>query len=354
MNASSAKDPHHYMAGDYVVCLRDYALQKGIPTQRLLQGTGESVGFLLEPPKQVSESTVNLIGRNIALFIGDDMVAAIEIAKSMTRSNHGILNLAIQNCDTLLDAAKLIHQYAQIRASTRALTLINEENMLCLRYAGHGHQGEKGKYSSQFFSHFSTLMNIAILVVEGISRHDTSGECEIHINNASYPNFPFRLLPKGVTVQFDCEHFQLKVPADWKVLTLRKGDPALAAMAALECEKDLKRLSATDIIEEVNARLSSDDDFNISIGDMAQYLNMSVSTLQRRLAEQNTNFKQVKSRHRLNRGKHLLHHSHHSIDHIAAELGYCDSSNFSKAFKTLTGMTPKVYRKEKKLMGRTK
>ncbi len=351
MSASTARGPHHYMAGDYVVCLRDFALQKGIPTHVLLRNTDEALGFLLDPPKQVPESTVNIISQNMALFIGDPMVTAIEFAKSMTRSSHGILSLAIQNCDTLLDATKLIHQYAKIRSSTRTLNLINEPNMLCLRYVGHAHQEKNGQYNALFFSHFSTLINIAILTNEGISLHDTNGECEIQINNTTYPNFPFKSLPKGVTVQFDCEHLQLKVPASWKSLTLQKGDQALAAMAALECEKDLKRLSSTDIIEEVNALLSSDADSDsnsdMSLGAMAQHLNMSVSTLQRRLAQQNTNFKQIKSRHRLNQGKHLLHHSHHSIDHIAAELGYSDSSNFSKAFKTLTGMTPKMYRKEK-------
>jgi len=347
MSASTARGPHQYMAGDYVVCLRDFALQKGIPTHVLLRDTDEALGFLLDPPKQVPESTVNIISQNMALFIGDPMVTAIEFAKSMTLANHGILSLAMQNCDTLLDAIKLVHQYAQIRASTRTLNLINEANMLCLRYVGHTHQEKNGQYNALFFSHFSTLINIAILTNESISQHETNCECEIQIHHASYPNFPFNLLPKGVAVQFDCEHFQLKIPPGWKTLTLQKGDLALAAMAALECEKDLKRLSATDIIEEVNARLSSDAHMDMSLAAMAQYLNMSVSTLQRRLAQQNTNFKQIKSRHRLNRGKHLLHHSHHSIDHISAELGYGDSSNFSKAFKTLTGMTPKMYRKEK-------
>jgi AraC-like DNA-binding protein len=119
-------------------------------------------------------------------------------------------------------------------------------------------------------------------------------------------------------------------------------------MAVLECEKDLKRLSSTDIIEEINDRLSSVPSIDMNLKAMAQYLNMSVSTLQRRLVQQNTTFKQIKSRHRLDQGKHLLHHSQYSIDHIAAVLGYSDSSNFSKAFKTQTGLTPKGYRKEHK------
>jgi len=334
------------MAGDYVLCLRDYAVQKGIPTHDLLRDTNESVGFLLAPPKQVPESTVNIISRNIAMFIGDPMVAAIEIAKSMTRSNHGILNVAIQNCDTLLDAAKLINQYAQIRASTRTLNLINEKNTLCLRYVDHVQQEKNGPYTPQFFSLFSSLINIVLLMRESIRQHDVSGQCEIHINNSTYADFPFESLPKNVTVRFDCEHFQLKIPAGWKTLTLKKGDKALAAMAVLECEKDLKRLSATDIITEIHTRLSSAASIDINLKAMAQYLNMSVSTLQRRLVHKNTTFKKIKSRHRLDQGKHLLRHSQHSIDHIAAVLGYSDSSNFSKAFKTQTGLTPKGYRKE--------
>ncbi len=47
---------------------------------------------------------------------------------------------------------------------------------------------------------------------------------------------------------------------------------------------------------------------------------------------------------RVEQAKLLLRSSHQSIAAIADALGFCNSSHFSDAFRSITGMTPNEYR----------
>lgn len=46
---------------------------------------------------------------------------------------------------------------------------------------------------------------------------------------------------------------------------------------------------------------------------------------------------------RIKKAQYLLHHSQISISEIAATVGFCDQSHFTKYFKRITGFTPKQY-----------
>ncbi len=70
-------------------------------------------------------------------------------------------------------------------------------------------------------------------------------------------------------------------------------------------------------------------------------------TLQRRLKEQGSNFQSLVEKVRLSRAIYLLEKTTLSITDVALELGYADASVFIRAFKRLTGSSPKQYRKQK-------
>ena len=78
---------------------------------------------------------------------------------------------------------------------------------------------------------------------------------------------------------------------------------------------------------------------------VAQVLNMSVSSLQRRLKEENVTFQEVL----LNTRKKLAHkylvEQKLSATYVASLLGYRSSSQFFTAFKSWFAMTPKSYKK---------
>ena len=128
--------------------------------------------------------------------------------------------------------------------------------------------------------------------------------------------------------------------------SLRQGDTDLAKMATNECESTLKQLRPKGLIQQVYKALDDGSSSNLSLQNMAQRLNMSVSTLQRRLKELNTTYQHIKSEVRINQAKTLLRRSNQSLESIADTMGYSDASNFSKSFKSQTGFTPNTYRSQ--------
>lgn len=83
----------------------------------------------------------------------------------------------------------------------------------------------------------------------------------------------------------------------------------------------------------------------VSIQDLAQALHLSVRTLNRRFAEEETHFQAVKDGLRRDIAVHRLTNSNTSVAAIAFDLGFSEATGFCRAFKKWTGSSPSDYRK---------
>lgn len=101
----------------------------------------------------------------------------------------------------------------------------------------------------------------------------------------------------------------------------------------------------TPIVERIQTLLQSTSQPNIcSIEEIAGILNISKSTLQRRLQLENTTYRDLQKSVIESRAKKLLLKSRESIQDISTALGYREIASFHRAFKRWTGMTPKEFR----------
>ena len=82
-----------------------------------------------------------------------------------------------------------------------------------------------------------------------------------------------------------------------------------------------------------------------SIDKLAEAKNLSRRTLQRRLADRDTQFSQLLQQVRSDLAKRYLADERLSVTEIAFLLGYSDQSSFSSAFKTWFGESPAEYRR---------
>lgn len=82
----------------------------------------------------------------------------------------------------------------------------------------------------------------------------------------------------------------------------------------------------------------------VSIQFAAELLDMNARTIQRRLANDKTTYREVIERLVLNQTLELLADNDLSITHIALKTGYSDSAHFTRAFKRMMNTTPKAYR----------
>jgi len=83
----------------------------------------------------------------------------------------------------------------------------------------------------------------------------------------------------------------------------------------------------------------------VTIQALAQALHTSVRTLNRRFAEEGTQFQSVKDGLRRDIAVHRLTNSNTPVAALAFDLGFSDATGFCRAFKHWTGSTPSDYRK---------
>ena len=81
-----------------------------------------------------------------------------------------------------------------------------------------------------------------------------------------------------------------------------------------------------------------------SQGNIAELLHVSMRSLQRRLNNENTNFKELLEGTRHELALRYIREQHRTIGEITYLLGFSEPSNFSRAFRRWTGMSPAEYR----------
>jgi len=81
-----------------------------------------------------------------------------------------------------------------------------------------------------------------------------------------------------------------------------------------------------------------------TMDDMADYFNLSTRTVRRMLKEEGKTFTELKERAIFLRSLDLLSSSKYKIHEIAEYLGYSESANFIRFFKTYSGISPGMLR----------
>jgi len=83
---------------------------------------------------------------------------------------------------------------------------------------------------------------------------------------------------------------------------------------------------------------------NVNQKIVSTRMNMSRSTLHRRLRDENTNFKELLDSTRHSLAVEYVREGEYALGYITFLLGFSDQSNFSRAFRRWTGQSPRVYR----------
>lgn len=128
-------------------------------------------------------------------------------------------------------------------------------------------------------------------------------------------------------------------------LPLNKGNKLLLSTLENHAKELIDELSQDDFSQKVKHLI----DINLISGkfhqqDIADFLNVSTKTLQRKLKAQNITFKFILDEVRLDTARKLLNKENLPLVDISNNLGFCESRSFYRWFQKLTGVTPGDYR----------
>jgi AraC-like DNA-binding protein len=332
-------------SGDYLATVRDFALSKGISTNILLHGTDISLENLINPPVLVNNLIFSRVGVNLYNQLKSPIADAVEFGLSMTAASHGSLGVAVQCAPDLESALQVLAEYFNTRINSQDIKFQTQEQQttVCLVDKFGAHATEK---AVQHFFDFATLISIATNIQRALSSHALQGEILIYVNKAEPADFPHHLLTGRLKLLFDQKTLELHIPKAWMKTPLNISSPELAKAALEKCEDEMKNISPLDLVSKIKKRIRNAGALIPKIDEIAKELNMSEATLKRRLSEQNTHYQQLKNTHRLELAKAMILDGKTSLETISSNLGFSDASNFTKAFKNWTGLSPKQFREQ--------
>ncbi|HHO59041.1 MAG TPA: AraC family transcriptional regulator [Thiotrichales bacterium] len=149
----------------------------------------------------------------------------------------------------------------------------------------------------------------------------------------------------GEQVYFGAAENRFHVARSISDKRLASANPRLAQLSDQITIETLARLERDNIVAQVKTeilnQLASGSVTDVSV---AQGLNLSPRSLQRKLQGDNTTFKTLLNVLREELAKKYLKDSNTRLVEIAFMLGYAEYSSFSRAFKRWTGVSPKAYR----------
>jgi len=149
----------------------------------------------------------------------------------------------------------------------------------------------------------------------------------------------------GVKVKFDSKENQLIFTKNVFEIKLLTANPELARMNDQIVIDYLQSFDKKNISMQVRARII--EELNNGIphqNKIANHLNMSLRNLQRKLKEEKTSFKAILDETRSELSKQYLRGSERSIIEVGYLLGFSEPSNFARAFRRWTGVSPIEYR----------
>lgn len=328
----------------YYLRLIELIASKNISTQALFDELNLDINkFLAEPDLKVSVEQVERFVQYCLNYPANQELA-FELGRSLHLSSHNLVGYAILTCETIEHAIKLVTRYFSLimpifRASIHynqqnQMELLIEPELLMEPLTLNFHieaiavalQNNVNELLNQSISNYHIFLSIAPPL--HLAKFKGLNSAKFHFNALHKPGL------KLILSQTLLKH---KLPL---------ADEMTLKAVELRCQEQMKEIAYGQDFPAWIERVLMSAYQMPTLAECASLLHVSTKTLQRQLRKKNADFNSIKKQVLLLRAKQRLRHSSDSITQIAYELGYSSSSNFARAFKALTGVSPEAYRNQ--------
>lgn len=328
-NFDSAKST---FPGTYVNLLADVVSRWGISVEQLFAGTGIAPRQVYEPIWYIEmDKAMQLIAR--ALQLTGEPGLGFHLGMQMTVTCHGLIGFSAMVANNVRGALEVAQEFIALQSTVHQVRLEEQGNLAYL----HFEQTESSPYDS--------IIQVALLLGfaqmgKAVSGCALTGIADVQFARPDYFDRFVHLIPGELRFgqKRTCMIFEraiLDIP-------LIMADPMTARLAREQCKRQLHDLfRSTDIKSLVLELLYDEAQGFSSLAQVATSLHMSERSLQRKLMDEGINFRLLVDDLRCKKAISLLKNKSMTLEFIAEHLGYTDVTNFSRAFKRWTGVSPR-------------
>lgn len=312
--------------------------------QALLTEYGLTEDILQDPSSRVALTSLNGI-LNSAISHYNPFVLAECMGARMKLSSHGFTGFAVMTASNVGEALAIAQKYVALRIEFVSLRLEAEHETchLFINDTLNLHPLREAVLLALAYGFYS------------MGRMATGHKLFARVD-LDFPEPPGLLAmtpTRSGLLRFGQPHNRFSFSSSYLDYPLLMADPVALRLALEQCEQEMTQLgrhgnflSRVRQLIEQGCTEKAGSGFP-SVEQVAAALHLSSRTLKRQLAQHETSFSELLEESSKRRSVLLLEDHRLSIEHISERLGYSDLSNFTRAFKRWTGLTPKAYRQSR-------
>jgi AraC-like DNA-binding protein len=145
-------------------------------------------------------------------------------------------------------------------------------------------------------------------------------------------------------IEFNADYNEVAYDDRYNSIKLRSSNKHSKRLLIKACSEELEKLQQLESISSrVADAIMTTNNMSSTINDIATLLNIAPRTLGKKLAHGGTTFQKILNEVRRCKALTYIKNQEMTICDIAAELGFSDTSNFRRAFKSWTGKPPSFF-----------
>ncbi len=267
----------------------------------------------------------------------------IQVAKQFHPGTFHVLGYAMMSSNTLKDALERIARYKRVLSNACRLDILEEKDDLIFNMEVFSYPETKRKVLSEpaVETFIGTIVQFAReLVGQDLAPKKVCLSYPKPEYETQYLNDFFQC-----EVEFNTESCQAVFDRKQANTTLLGGNPLVTQAHEKLLNEFLSRVNKDDLSHIIITKICDVLPLGApSQTGIASQLNMSLRNLQRKLHDQGTNYKSILEGTRKKLTLEYIQQKHLSISEIGYLVGFSNTSNFNRAFKRWTKLTPGEYR----------
>lgn len=332
MPATDLLVPARYYARIGEVLVRDR-----IDLAEVLRGLRLPQQVLSQPDAMIKFSVVDRLLNRVAELSGRTDLA-FDLGKLLTANAHSFVGFGMLNSGTLDQALRFEAQYFRlVMPSFR------------MRYTAGAEFGEMAftptvAMSHQCLSFHLEAIGMAALREVSDLTADRRPPCQLFLSIPEPPHVARYRELRDVRVHFGADSLpgvRLRIETDPRALSLAMADANALKIAEARCRALVQHVAGTrKFADWVEMTLREVSEALPALPELAATLNLSPRTLNRYLEREGTSYRDLAGRIQHELACERLTTGAMSVTEVAYSLGFTDTSNFARAFRTRAGRSP--------------
>lgn len=317
------------------------AQAKGIDAESLLESANLPTSLLFEESGRISGTEFQTLLEKLLEVLPSPVLGLLS-GDYVQPSSYSVLGYILMSCTNLAEAIAQIAPYEKLvgdMGSTQILAHADE-----VRIHWHCNYPQPEVRMHMVDNVFASWIGFANWL------GSSSGEHPLRVELQRKPPADEYIVEYKkrwqCPVLFNQAHNCIVIHKSQLALPIRQGAPELKPTLQQHAQAQLQHLQASSsFTQEVTNCIHQCMQLGAVHQDkVAAMLNTSVRTMQRKLKEEGSNYQHIFDEERRVRAEFLLSNSQYSLTDISEQMGFTETSSFTRSFKSWTGMTPGEFR----------